>query len=507
MSYDCRYAGQSHELTVSAPSEFHEVHRLRNGYAREGDPIEVVALRVRASRSSPVALSDLPALGRQAVDGPEVIAEEDSGTWIPPGWRAEVGEAGCLGHPPKTEKLGLPVPPPVPSPPSGSSSSSPLVCPVHPVHFIRRIYPICLVRPARFVHSVRLVRPAILPVPLVPPRLSRPSHPPHPSPRPTLCRLLGSPSSSPDWRASPRRWGRCCVGRLSAPTSRSGWTARRRCSPRTGSFWFRPSTYPSTWAQCLLPSGRPLTSSAATSGRANRSSSTTPTQAGTHLNDVTLVAPCYSAGRLVGWVANRAHHADLGGGAPGSMPADARTIYEEGLRIPPVRLTDDITDLICAASRTPTERRGDLDAQMGANNCGAVRLAEFADAPLRQVTDYGERRMRSALAALPDGVWSFEDALDSTGPEPSQQRPARIAVRVVLEGDSVTFDFTGTDPQRSGNVNAVRAVTVSCVSFVLRCATDPDIPANGGAMRPVQVIAPEGTLWRLCLRRRSGRGT
>ncbi len=95
VSYDCRYAGQSHELTVSAPSEFHEVHRLRNGYAREGDPIEVVALRVRASRSSPVALSDLPALGRQAVDGPEVIAEEDSGTWIPPGWRAEVGEAGA----------------------------------------------------------------------------------------------------------------------------------------------------------------------------------------------------------------------------------------------------------------------------------------------------------------------------------------------------------------------------------------------------------------------------
>ena len=95
VSYDCRYAGQSHELTVSAPSEFHEVHRLRNGYAREEDPIEVVALRVRASRSSPVALSDLPALGRQAVEGPAVIAEEDSGTWIPPGWSAEIGEAGA----------------------------------------------------------------------------------------------------------------------------------------------------------------------------------------------------------------------------------------------------------------------------------------------------------------------------------------------------------------------------------------------------------------------------
>ena len=95
VSYDCRYAGQSHELNVYAPSEFHEVHRFRNGYAREGDPIEVVALRARASRPSPVALSDLPGTGRRAVEGPEVIAEADSGTWIPPGWRAEVGEAGA----------------------------------------------------------------------------------------------------------------------------------------------------------------------------------------------------------------------------------------------------------------------------------------------------------------------------------------------------------------------------------------------------------------------------
>ena len=219
-----------------------------------------------------------------------------------------------------------------------------------------------------------------------------------------------------------------------------------------------------------------------------------PYAGGTHLNDVTLVAPCHVAGRLVGWVANRAHHADLGGAAPGSMPADARTVYEEGLRIPPVRLTEDVTALICAASRTPDERRGDLDAQLGANNCGVARFAEFAGAPLREVTDYGERRMRSVLAELPDGVWSFEDVLDSVGPDPSQQHPARIAVRVSLEGDCVTFDFTGTDPQQPGNVNAVRAVTVSCVSFALRCATDPGIPANGGAMRPVRVITPEGSL-------------
>ncbi len=219
-----------------------------------------------------------------------------------------------------------------------------------------------------------------------------------------------------------------------------------------------------------------------------------PFEGGTHLNDVTLVAPCHVAGRLVGWAANRAHHADLGGAAPGSMPADANTIFEEGLRIPPVRLTEDVKAMICAASRTPAERRGDLDAQIGANRSGLSGLMAYAEAPMHEVTDYGERRMRAALAGLPDGIWKFEDVLDSVGPRPSQQQPALIAVTVTLEGDEVRFDFTGTDPQRQGNVNAVRAVTVSCAAFALRCATDPSIPANGGALRPMSVIAPEGTL-------------
>ena len=223
-----------------------------------------------------------------------------------------------------------------------------------------------------------------------------------------------------------------------------------------------------------------------------------PFAGGTHLNDVTLVAPCFGRdGRtVIGWAANRAHHSDLGGMAPGSISPEATEIYQEGLRIPPVLLTEDVEAILVASSRTPFERGGDLDAQRGANRVAVERLAALDPSPadLAEVIDYGERRMRSALAHLPDGQWRFEDVLDSTGPAPEQQRSARIACTLTVTGDEVTFDFTGTDAQRPGNVNAVAAVTVSAVSFAIRVATDPTIPANGGVMRAVRVIAPPGTI-------------
>jgi N-methylhydantoinase B/oxoprolinase/acetone carboxylase alpha subunit len=219
-----------------------------------------------------------------------------------------------------------------------------------------------------------------------------------------------------------------------------------------------------------------------------------PFAGGTHLNDVTLVAPCIVDGELVGWAANRAHHADVGGSAPGSLPADATEIYQEGLRIPPTLLGDAVRGLLVANSRTPDERLGDLDAQVGANVVGVRRLAELRRAPLAEVVAYGERRMRAALAALPDGTWRAEDVLDSTGAAPDQQRPARVVVTVRIEDDAVTTDFTGTDPQARGSVNAVEAVTVSAVSYAVRSAVDPTIPANGGAFRPLTVVAPPGTL-------------
>jgi N-methylhydantoinase B/oxoprolinase/acetone carboxylase alpha subunit len=222
-----------------------------------------------------------------------------------------------------------------------------------------------------------------------------------------------------------------------------------------------------------------------------------PFSGGTHLNDITLVAPCFDKsgnGHLIGWAANRAHHADLGGMVPGSIPPEATEIYQEGLRIPPLKLTPELVAVLAANSRTPDERSGDLDAQIGANLVGIERLAGFADAPLDEITAYGERRMRAALGQLADGRWSVADVLDSSGPRPGQQQPVTICLTLTKQGEEILFDFTGTDPQQPGNVNAVEAVTVSAVAWAVRSATDPTIPANGGALRPVRVVAPQGTV-------------
>ncbi len=229
-----------------------------------------------------------------------------------------------------------------------------------------------------------------------------------------------------------------------------------------------------------------------------------PFAGGTHLNDITLVMPVFSTDEpptLLGWAANRAHHADLGGDAPGSMPADATHIDQEGLRLPPMLLTSEVEARVAASSRTPVERAGDLRAQVGANRLGADRLRALAAAAgdgfaasLAEVVAYGERRMRSALAELPDGRWRFEDVLDSFGPRPEQEEPTTIRLVLTVDGDEITFDFSGTDVQREGNVNAVEAVTVSAVAWALRSVVDPTIPANGGAMRPVRVVAPQGSV-------------
>ena len=218
-----------------------------------------------------------------------------------------------------------------------------------------------------------------------------------------------------------------------------------------------------------------------------------PFAGGTHLNDITLVAPCHASGRLVGWVANRAHHADVGGMVAGSIPPAATEIYQEGLRIPPVLLSPAVAALLEANSRTPSERRGDLAAQAGANRVGVQRLAALAGraADFADVVAYGERRMRAALSDLPDGSWTAADVMDSTG---AGAGPAVIRLRLDIDGSEACFDFSGTDDQRPGNVNAVAAVTTSAVAWALRSVTDPTIPANGGALRPVRIVVPDGSV-------------
>ena len=227
-----------------------------------------------------------------------------------------------------------------------------------------------------------------------------------------------------------------------------------------------------------------------------------PFHGGTHLNDLTLVRPVYLGTRLVGWAANRAHHADVGGEAPGSMPAHATRLDQEGCIVAPVVAVVDgewvpeFLDRFLEATRTPDERIGDLSAQLGANEAGAIRLLESIeaeggrshDAVADALLDYGEARMRSALHALPDGEYRFEDVLEWGDDD------LPIRVKVTIDGDSLHADFAGTTPQIEGNLNAVEAVTLSCLYYTVRVATDPSIPANVGCYRPLGLTVPEGSL-------------
>jgi N-methylhydantoinase B len=230
-----------------------------------------------------------------------------------------------------------------------------------------------------------------------------------------------------------------------------------------------------------------------------------PFAGGTHLPDWTLVAPVHRGGRLIGYAANRAHHADVGGAAPGSMPAGATDVYQEGLRIPPVMLwrggeeNEDLVALLLANSRTPDERLGDLRAQAGANHLAGERLIELADRlgedllllAMDATKDHAERAVRAAIARIPPGRYRFEDAMEGDG---IIDRDIPIRAEVLVEADRMSIDFSGTAPQQSGSINAPFAVTLSCCYFVLRAVTDPDIPANAGAHRPLEVRAHPGTL-------------
>ena len=233
-----------------------------------------------------------------------------------------------------------------------------------------------------------------------------------------------------------------------------------------------------------------------------------PFHGGTHLPDITLVSPIFtSAGNystLAAYVASRAHHADVGGISPGSMPV-AEEIYQEGLIIPPSKLIEggilqqNLLDLILANVRTPSERLGDLHAQLAANQVGVERtsefiakygLAQFKEAGIALI-EYAERMTRSLLATLPTGSYQFNDQMDDDGIGTS---PVGIRVTIQLEGDRAVVDFTGSDPQTRGGINAVYAITLSAVYYVFRSLISLDIPSNSGCMLPIQVIAPSGTV-------------
>ena len=218
-----------------------------------------------------------------------------------------------------------------------------------------------------------------------------------------------------------------------------------------------------------------------------------PFAGGTHLPDVTLVSRTE-----VGFAATRAHHADVGGDEPGSMPAGSTRLEEEGVVIPPTRLDEATLERLVAAMRNPDERRGDLRAQLAAQRLAERRVSELCErrgltsvrAAMAELLAYSERRVRAALAELPNGRWEAEDVLEA----PEGELPIRVAVTIT--GDEIELDFAGTAPQHEGNLNCPLAVTRSACFFVVRCVTDPDVPASGGAFAPVTVRAPEGSLVR-----------
>jgi len=254
-----------------------------------------------------------------------------------------------------------------------------------------------------------------------------------------------------------------------------------------------------------------------------------PFAGGTHLPDVTLVTGVFvetrgrgdgekgrlpfsasprlrvsPSPRLLFYVANRAHHADIGGATPGSMGL-ATDIYGEGIRIPPIRLVRngeldrDTMRLLLANVRGNVERRGDFDAQIGSLKTGATRLLEIVERRgereateyAAQLIDYSARLMRHTIAAIPDGTYEAQDALDDDGVE---DRPVPVVVKITIRGERAVVDFSGSAPQVVGAINAVEAITVSAVSYVFRCLVDGEVPASAGLMEPIKVVAPAGTV-------------
>ena len=216
-----------------------------------------------------------------------------------------------------------------------------------------------------------------------------------------------------------------------------------------------------------------------------------PYTGGTHLPDVTLVSRT-----ALGYAVSRAHHADVGGMEPASLPAFSRELYQEGLIIPPTQLTDEVVSLFVANARNPDERRGDLRAQIASHRLAERRVDELCarrgrarvEAAMDELYAYSEHMVRAAIERLPDGRRSAEDVVEAVGGD------LTIRATVEVDGDEIRIDFDGTDAQDAYNLNCPLSVTKSACYFVVRCLTEPDLPASGGAFAPVTVTAPAGCL-------------
>jgi N-methylhydantoinase B len=221
-----------------------------------------------------------------------------------------------------------------------------------------------------------------------------------------------------------------------------------------------------------------------------------PYRGGTHLPDITVIMPLFHGSELVGFAASRAHHADVGAAEPGSMPALSRTLDDEGVVIPPTRLTDEVLHDLAGGMRNPPQREADLRAQLAAGRAGGERVAALIErfgldtfgAGLDETLDYAERRTRARIAALEDGAYRASDVLEGA------EGDLELRLEATVAGDRMELDFSGSAAQHEGNLNCPVAVTLSACYFALRVLTDPDVPPCAGAYRPLAVSAPEGSL-------------
>ncbi len=226
-----------------------------------------------------------------------------------------------------------------------------------------------------------------------------------------------------------------------------------------------------------------------------------PFKGGTHLPDVTVVSPIFVGAKLIGFAANRAHHADIGAAVPGSMPL-SRSLAEEGCLISPTLIPEDqpaALDALLAGFSDLASSRGDFAAQLSANRVGCERIATWVDAlggegwraRVGALAAYAESQARAAIASIPDGTYQFADRLDDDG---AGNGPLPLRVRLVVAGDTLTADFSGTAAQVAGNVNCPLAVTAAGVYFVLRCLMPPEVPHSGAALRPIELMVPRGCM-------------
>ena len=226
---------------------------------------------------------------------------------------------------------------------------------------------------------------------------------------------------------------------------------------------------------------------------------------GNHLPDITICAPVFADGKLIAWVSNIAHHSDIGGSVPGSIIGNARSIFEEGIRIPIVhicrdgKVNDDVMDMLLGNTRTKEERKGDFTAQISANLIGIEKIqsayAKYGDMLtdcMEEMQNYAERMMRSTIAKIPDGEYTFTDYVDGCGDQVPE--PININIRITVAGEEMTMDFTGTHEQVEAPINIPLPALSSAILYSIKALVGPSLPTNAGVFRPITIIAPEGCI-------------